>query len=110
MLFQLRSTAIQDIIFDRILWLTFTSPEYAHTPVMLSDVQVHQTSILISVRQSRCDQISLSQSIELTGYPEIAICHVKAILAFLTVRPNVSNYMFVHNNGKPVTRYQFSYM
>ncbi len=75
---------------------------------MLSHVQVRQTSILISVRQSKCDQRSLSQSIELTEYPDTAICPVKAILAFLTVRPNVSNYMFVHNNGKPATRYQFS--
>lgn len=92
----------------RVGELVFTTPAYASRPLMLNDVAFNTNSISISVRQSKCDQLGISQPVSIRKFHNKDICPVQTLHSFLLVRPKISDYLFTHSNGHPLTRYQFS--
>lgn len=94
----------------RVGELVFTSPAYASRPLMLDDVtfEGNGTRITITVRQSKCDQRGISETVNINQHRDPNLCPVRALHCFLQQRPNSSQYLFIHVNGQPLTRYQFS--
>lgn len=64
----------------------------------------------LKVCSSKTDQRSKSVTIILRGQTDLEICPIMLIQAYLKVRctsVGCSNKLFVHFNGKPMTKYQF---
>ena len=79
-------------------------------PLYLSDIHgLEQNSkFRVSLRQSKTNQSGAPVIVHIVA-TNTASCPVKAMKAYLRVRPPqvIPNYLFCHNDGSPLTRYQF---
>ena len=65
-------------------------------------------SLSVRIRFSKVDQVGKGSSVQLakTGHP--LVCPVLATSRFLAIRPKFQGPLLCHNDGSPLTRYQFS--
>lgn len=93
----------------RVSELVYTDENYKHRPLQLNDVVFidDYQSVMITIRQSKTNQ---------NGPPTVLIipsekgdyCPVRALLRYSKLRPSTGDQLFVHNDGAPLTRYQFT--
>ena len=88
----------------------FTCPSrQAYTTTMLSprDIQVdnreHPTYLSVTLRQSKTDAFGAGITLYI-GTTGDHICPVSAVLAYLAIRPPVTGPLFVHADGRPLSR------
>eukprot|EP00057_Strongylocentrotus_purpuratus_P026639 XP_011681113.1 PREDICTED: uncharacterized protein LOC754287 isoform X1 [Strongylocentrotus purpuratus] len=65
-------------------------------------------SLLVRIRFSKTDQYGQGTTINIGSNGTDEKCPVKAMKAYLRVRPDIDGPLFCHRDGAPVTRYQFS--
>ena len=95
--------------FLRIGELVFDSPTQCGHTLAFHNVQVQdQDNVLeIFLPHSKTDQSGKGTMIVLSAVRS-PLCPVNALRVFLLKRPKLQGPLFVHYNGIPVTRYQFS--
>lgn len=93
----------------RVGELVYTSAKMAHRPLLMSDCQIKRDlkEIIIVLRQSKTDQSGRSVTVVIPCIKDNKVCPVYNMHAFLKVRACHSGYLFLHQNGLPLTRYQF---
>ena len=63
---------------------------------------------LNQLRASKTDQLGIGTKITVLPVRESpTVCPVKAMQAYLAMRPKVTEQLLIHFNGKPLTRFQF---
>ena len=63
--------------------------------------------IMVNVRYSKTDQLGKGVSLKIGKVGGI-VCPVNNLLQYLEARPRLLGPLFIHFNGQPVSRYQFS--
>jgi hypothetical protein len=62
----------------------------------------------LNVPFSKTDQSGKGSSVQLVESDTQAICPIMLLLRYLSVRPKIGGQLFVHMDGSPLTRYQFT--
>lgn len=76
--------------------------------LLLQDVCLSPVEVRIVVRNSKTDQLGRGAVIRLPVTGEPGPCPVKDLRKFLAVRPSGKGPLFIHENGRPLARHQFS--
>ena len=74
-----------------------------------SDVTMayRNAQLIIHLRSSKTDQSGKGVKVILIAVSDSKLCPVAAMQHYLTIRPRVSNYLFIHFDGRPLTRFQY---
>lgn len=103
----------------RVGELVLTSNVHPDQPLFRSDIiisdnrvsvpgtDVRKKTMKVRLRKSKTNQGGVPNIIDIRPIAT-QVCPVQAMCAFLSLRPNISQYLFCHANGMPLTRYQFS--
>lgn len=94
----------------RVSEVVFTSQIQADRPLLRTDVQFDDESraLLISIRVSKTNQAGPPTILRIPFSADPSLCCVTAVQQFLKYRPTNGFYFFCHQNGRPLTSYQFS--
>ena len=86
---------------------TNTSPRKG---LKLHDLSLGASSLELRVRFSKTDQTGCGHNLCITNNSNPQICPVSAVSDYLKLRPvsDSTDYLFIHLNGKAVTRSQFT--
>ncbi|XP_067322379.1 tyrosine recombinase XerC-like [Anolis sagrei] len=87
--------------------VALSKSDTSHRALLISDVKVFQDSMEIRVRASKTDQEAKGQVIRLLKCSEEDLCPVVAMTQFAALRGIGKGYLFSHQDGKPLTKYQF---
>ena len=74
----------------------------------MSHVFLESSRLTIFVPRSKTDQFGKGAWIKLQAFPCSPICLAKLVGQFLQVRGSKGGSFFIHNNGLPLTSYQFN--
>ncbi|XP_078240223.1 integrase/recombinase xerD homolog [Pogona vitticeps] len=75
--------------------------------LQMDDVIAEEGQVRIRLRRSKTDQHGQGRMIILGQCSIMKICPVKALREFINFRGSDSGYFFQHDNGTPLTKYQF---
>lgn len=94
----------------RVSEIVFTSPLHANRPLLYSDVLLTEgaKSLIISIRLSKTNQTGPPTSLRIPVSSDPSLCCVIAVQQYMRLRPPGSPYFFIHQNGSPLTRSQFT--
>nr|XP_060627626.1 uncharacterized protein LOC132772780 [Anolis sagrei ordinatus]XP_060627628.1 uncharacterized protein LOC132772781 [Anolis sagrei ordinatus]XP_060643558.1 uncharacterized protein LOC132782694 [Anolis sagrei ordinatus] len=87
--------------------VALSKSDTSHRALLISDIKVFQDSMEIRVRTSKTDQEAKGQVIRLLKCGEEDLCPVAAMTQFAALRGTEKGYLFSHQDGKPLTKYQF---
>lgn len=90
----------------RVGELVFSSHSLLDAPLKVSDVQFDKASFQVQLRRSKTNQHGAPQFVPIISTSTIA-CPVAAMKAYLRIRPQAGTYLFCHQDGTPLTSYQF---
>lgn len=76
--------------------------------MLSSNVEFLSDGLRIFLRFSKTDPLGLGAWINLKECTDVNICPVKTLRFYFALRPNISEFLFIHENGSPLTVYQFS--
>ena len=79
----------------------------SRTALQLADVQLRDGVMRLHIHRSKVDQWGKGVSVTLTQCQIATICPVRAMEVYLSRRGTKQGYLFIHNDGSPLTRYQF---
>lgn len=80
-----------------------------HKLVSIQDVQCISDGVLkVKLRFSKTDQLGKGVIIMLAKQSDPILCPVRAIQSYLSMRPPSLGPLLIHQNGRVLTRYQFS--
>lgn len=92
----------------RVSELVVPSKTHIHRVLMLSDLSISNNQYLIvKLHFFKTNQTGKQVTLKIPR-DEIAICPVRALQEYLMLRPQVQGALFIHRDGVPVTRVQFS--
>ncbi|MES9883959.1 MAG: tyrosine-type recombinase/integrase [Sedimenticola sp.] len=97
----------------RVGELVFSSHAENERPLRRDDILIGTIesesvdTMKIRLRKSKTNQSGPPVMIDIHAIGT-NVCPVKAMVAFLRIRPNTSSYLLCHQNGFPLTRYQFA--
>lgn len=75
---------------------------------IINDQSINRKLLKLTVPFSKTDQSGKGSSIQLVESDTQAICPILLLLRYLSVRPNIGGQLFIHMDGSPLTRYQFT--
>ena len=91
----------------RVSELAFTADDMWDRPLFLSDVNVTSQMLTIRLRKSKTNQSGKAQTIQVSPVGT-EVCPVKLMLSYLKARKSANSiYLFCHENGSALSRYQF---
>ncbi|XP_054825892.1 integrase/recombinase xerD homolog [Eublepharis macularius] len=73
-----------------------------------SDLTCSPRRVTITLRRSKTDQRGRGSTVTLRAARHRLLCPVRAVRAFLECRPPHPGPLFIHEDGSPLSRYQFS--
>lgn len=73
----------------------------------VQDVKVTGFSLEVWLRRSKTDQVGKGVKVQLYRMPDSPVCPVSAIREFLGQRPLREGSLLIHNDGSPLTKFQF---
>ncbi|XP_054854861.1 integrase/recombinase xerD homolog [Eublepharis macularius] len=73
-----------------------------------SDLTCSPRLVTITLRRSKTDQRGRGSTVTLRAARRRVLCPVRAVRAFLDCRPLGPGPLFIHEDGSPLSRYQFS--
>lgn len=85
-----------------------------HHVISINDIQIFfdqsikKKILLLTVPYSKTDQTGNGSRIQLNESPMPVICPLFHLQRYLSVRPKTNGPLFVHIDGSPLTRYQFT--
>ena len=91
--------------------LVWTSPGEPDRHLQTTDIQFIRISnklhcLKVQLRKSKTNQAGKPEIV--TVHPvKSAVCPIQAMFTYLSVKPKLSTHLFCHENGSPLTRYQF---
>ena len=94
----------------RVSEIVLTHPKQADRALLFSDIHIEDGSkaLLVTIRISKTNQSGPPTKLRIPASNNKHLCCVSAIQQYLILRPTGSPYFFVHCNGRPLTRSQFS--
>ena len=75
--------------------------------ILVDHVRVDPTGIQLWLSRSKTDALGKGVGIRLAANNDKSICPVDTVSRFLSIRPPVPGLFLVHQNGGPLTKYQF---
>nr|XP_033777442.1 uncharacterized protein LOC117348910 isoform X1 [Geotrypetes seraphini] len=75
--------------------------------LLVSHVSFHETTVRLHIVSSKTDQLAVGHWVVLHAVAGCSSCPVTCLRSYLAVRPLDGDILFVHENGSPLTRYQF---
>ncbi|XP_067320652.1 uncharacterized protein [Anolis sagrei] len=87
--------------------VALSKSDTSHRALLISDIKVLHDSMEINIRASKTDQESKGQVFRLLKCSEEDLCPVMAMTQFTALRGGEKGYLFSHQDGKPLTKYQF---
>ncbi|XP_053396909.1 uncharacterized protein LOC128556304 [Mercenaria mercenaria] len=95
--------------FLRVGELTASKRQNLSSTLCVNDINLIQESktLIVSLRFSKTDQEGKGERLQISAQGG-HICPVKNVKEFLSMRPKMQGPFFVHFDGSPLTRYQFS--
>ncbi|XP_040213109.1 uncharacterized protein LOC120943709 isoform X1 [Rana temporaria] len=75
--------------------------------ILVDHVTVDTSGIQLWISRSKTDALGKGARIRLAAQGVKSVCPVDAVTRFLVVRPPVPGLFLVHQNGGPLTKYQF---
>ena len=82
-------------------------PNSDQVPLTLGDVQVdshaNPTLLAVTLRASKTDPFGAGHTLYV-GCTHSRICPVRAVLAYMAIRPRIPGPLFIHSDGTPLTR------
>ncbi|XP_060624523.2 uncharacterized protein [Anolis sagrei] len=87
--------------------VSMAKTDTSHRALLVSDVMFFQEKIDIRIRMSKTDQGSKGQIVSLQRCGDDDLCPVQAMRQFATLRGSEGTYLFCHQDGTPLTKYQF---
>ncbi|XP_067323141.1 tyrosine recombinase XerC-like [Anolis sagrei] len=87
--------------------VALSKKDTSHRALLFSDVKIFQESMEVTIRSSKTDQGSRGQVLRLLKCGEEELCPVMAMTRFTALRGNGGGYLFCHQDGKPLTKFQF---
>ncbi len=94
--------------FLRIGEIALVSKKTPDRPLKLTDVDCKEDSLILRLSISKTDQSGKGISLIIPSKADYAVCPVRALRQYMSRRPASSNQLFIHLDGSPVSRYQFS--
>ena len=90
--------------------IVFTNYIQADRPLLSEDVKLlhDATALIITIRFSKTNQRGMPTIMRIPTSGSPSFCCVAAVKHYLRLRPSNAHYFFVHMNGTPLTRSQFS--
>ena len=90
--------------------IVFSNHIQANRPLLASDLQLvnEASAIQVTIRISKTNQSGVPTILLIPRSHDTASCCVQAMQHYLRFRPPGPQYLFCHQNGTPLTRYQFS--
>ena len=82
-----------------LIWSPYT--------IQFWDVKVTPQAAFIILRSAKCQKVGLPCKITLLAHPYV-ICPIKALMKYLAFHPQVDGPLFVHQDGRPVTRWELA--
>lgn len=76
--------------------------------LLLQDVSMSQSDLRVHIRNSKTDQVGRGAVIRLSATGEKGPCPVKDLKRYLSLRPAGEGPLFIHENGHPLVRHQFT--
>lgn len=94
----------------RVSEIVLTHPKQADRALLFSDIHIEEGSkaLLVTIRISKTNQSGPPTKLRIPASNNQHLCCVSSIQQYLNLRPAGSPYFFVHCNGMPLTRSQFS--
>ncbi|XP_077778977.1 integrase/recombinase xerD homolog [Podarcis muralis] len=76
--------------------------------LLCEDVQLSSSSVSVLIRQSKTDQAGKGVLVKLTASTQQGPCPVKDTRRYLDLRPPGPGPFLIHEDGSPMSRYQFT--
>ena len=93
----------------RVSEVTFASVLQADRPLKLRDISFNRdAAVLLTIRMAKNNQRGQPTIIKIPCMPDDSMCPVCLLRSYLKLRSNQPGQLFIHGNGKPLTRSQFS--
>ncbi|KAJ8308243.1 hypothetical protein KUTeg_013117 [Tegillarca granosa] len=96
----------------RVSELVYITAEMAHRPLFYSDIKVStsgsKVGLLFKIRFSKTDQQGRSITLRTPVLTGKSVCPVFSIKKILSVRNRSDGIMIIHEDGSPLSRYQFN--
>ncbi|KAM5158288.1 integrase/recombinase xerD homolog [Mantella aurantiaca] len=115
---QVCTSQFESILFSTVFVLAFfaalriselVSPNRHSCSILrLQDIQLSAKSLSIKIQRSKTDPTGKGSWVMLNECGVGEICPVKWIQHYLKVRPMLNESFFIHEDGSPVTKYQFA--
>lgn len=94
----------------RVSEVVFTSHLQASRPLLKTDVWLGEGEnvLFIAIRASKTNQAGPPTILRIPAAIKASICCFSAVRQYMTCRPPDGRYFFCHQNGRPLSRGQFS--
>ena len=93
----------------RIGEIVFTSMFQSDRPIQITDISFRgKTVVQITIRVAKNNQKGQPIYLRIPCIPDNTLCPVCCLQNYLTVRQQQPGQLFIHSNGKPLTRSQFT--
>lgn len=76
--------------------------------LLLQDVTLSPSEVVLSIRNSKTDQLGRGATLRLPATGGKGPCPVKDTSKYLNLRPQGQGPFFIHENGAPLARHQFA--
>ncbi|XP_077792018.1 integrase/recombinase xerD homolog [Podarcis muralis] len=76
--------------------------------LLMEDVQLSEASLTVRISQSKTDQAGRGSLVKLTASAQQGPCPVKDTSRYLYLRPPGPGPLLLHEDGSPLSRYQFT--
>lgn len=77
------------------------------TGLLFAQVELRSGAVLCRLPRSKTDQTGRGRWVTLSEQVEVEVCPVRLAAAFSSVRPSTGVQWLVHEDGSPLTRFQF---
>ena len=86
-----------------------SAADTSNRSLSINDVNItdNAASMHVTLRYSKTDQAGIGTCIQIKAIPNSPLCPVAAMVNYLAARPLSSHYLFIHFDGKQLTRFQF---
>lgn len=94
----------------RVSELVFTSSLQAHRPLMFNDVKFDERNrtLKVTIRDSKTSKQGTPVTLLLPCEKDPQLCPVCCLYTYCGIRPKMGQLLFIHSDGKPLKRTQFT--
>ena len=76
--------------------------------LFISGIEFRHRNTIISFKRGKTNQRGPAKTVKLAQSQNVTLCPVTALCNYIAVRPRISQPLFCHFDGSPLTTYQFN--